>query len=330
MKKSVKTFFLVFFITIVTFIFVSCPARVPDWMIENGQEIKNFPEWTTFCSAFSNWMDWQSEDGKKLHAMVDDSIISDDFSGKFRIALRGQNITIGFNNSKGDFVKLYNWYGEIHNWNDSTVFVDQTDSDNKYLYECYCKTQKSDDAAENNKSTVEMTRKENNSFHYKQTVAGITIIDCDFYNISFYCKDPDKDTHTEPTDIPVSLNKYFPIYFFINEGESFLDFIPVDSSESYKKIAAYPHDLFMYIYCPEGYTFREINEEKNRISFNLLDSAESDYVDYFEIEVLSKKDVKIHFYKISEGKPILLNTLEKPELKFEWLLNSKTGETIIY
>ena len=330
MIKLRRAIFSILFISLFLCLFISCPAEIPDWMNENGQEIKNFPEWTTSCSAFSNWMDWQSDNGKKLHAMVGDSIISDDFSGKFRIALRGQNITIGFNNSKGDFIKLYNWYGEIHNWNDSVVFVEQTDPNNKYVYDCYCKTQKSDDATENNKSKVEMTRKDNNSFHYKQTVAGITIIDCDFYNIAFYCKDPDKDTYTEPTDIPVVLNKYFPINFFINEGESFLCFWPVDGSESYKRIAAYPHDLFMYIYCPEGYSFREINEEKNRISFNLLDSAESDYIDYFEIQVNSKKDVKIHFYKTVEGNTILLNTLEKPELKFEWLLNSETGETIIY
>ncbi|MCR5401502.1 MAG: hypothetical protein K6E78_07890 [Treponema sp.] len=58
-----------------------------------------------------------------------------------------------------------------------------------------------------------------------------------------------------------------------------------------KKIACQPNDLFKYIYCPEGIPFREINEEKTKISFNLLDSSQSDYIDYFEIQVNSKKDV---------------------------------------
>lgn len=325
MKKVIS----LLLITTIICIFVSCPAGIPDWMIENGQEIKNFPEWTTSCNAFSNWMDWQSNDGKNLHTLVDDSIISDEFSGKFRLGLQGQNIIIGFNSPKGECIRLYNWYDNIDNWENSVVYIEQTDPEHKYIYDCYCKKQKSDSATEINKSRVEMTRKDNNSFHYKQKIAGTTIIDCNFYNLAFYCKDLDKNTYTEPTDIPVPLNEYFPIGF-IDEEETFLYFHPIDGSNSYKKIATFPKDLFRYIYCPEGVSFREINDEKNRISFNLLDSEESDYIDYIEIEVTSKKDVKLHFYKISDGKTMLLNTLEKPNLNFIWLLDSTTGETIIY
>ena len=73
-------------------------------MSEDGQEICNYPEWTTECNAFSLWMDWQSDDGERLHDLVDNTIIPDDFTGKFRIGICGQNITIGFNN-KNDIIK---------------------------------------------------------------------------------------------------------------------------------------------------------------------------------------------------------------------------------
>ena len=40
--------------------------------------------------------------------------------------------------------------------------------------------------------------------------------------------------------------------------------------------------------------------------------------------------MKILFYKEEKETSILINKLEKPEIKFEWLLNSETGETKIY
>lgn len=319
-----RKIFYVFFI-LISLIFISCPSNIPEWMIENGQEIKNYPDWTTACNAFSEWMDWQSKDGKRLHNFIDNSIISDDFTGKFRIGLRGQEIIIGFNTSKGNCIKLYNWYGEINSWKDSVVFVEQEEPDNKFVYDCYCKKQKSEKNTATNKAKVEITKIDEKSFNYKQTVSEKIIIDCEFKNLSYFCVD-EQNIYTKPTEIPIKLYEYFPIEYFSKE-ESFLYFYPVDGSSDYKKIAFHPNALFKYIYCPEGISFREINKEKTKISFNLLDSEQSDYVDYFEIQVNSKEDVKILFYKIEDEKEILLNKLEKPELKFEWLLNSETGET---
>ena len=205
---------LCFVLILISFIFISCPSNISTWMVENGQEIKNYPSWATSCNAFSEWMDWQSEDGKRLHHLVDDTIISDEYTGKFRIGLRGQEIIIGFNNQKGNCIKLYNWYGEV--------------------------------------------------------------------------------------------------------------------SSDYKKIAVHPYALFKYIYCPEGISLREISEDKTKISFNLLDSVQSNYINYFEIQVNSQDDVKILFYREEKETSILINKLEKPEIKFEWLLNFETGETKIY
>lgn len=138
MIKSKAIIFLLF----VSLIFVSCPAPIPDQMSEDGQEICNYPEWTTECNAFSLWMDWQSDDGERLHDLVDNTIIPDDFTGKFRIGICGQNITIGFNNKNGDCVRLRNWYGEVTNWQDSTVSIEQKNPDT-YIYDCYCKKEKS-------------------------------------------------------------------------------------------------------------------------------------------------------------------------------------------
>ena len=67
MIKSKAIIFLLF----VSLISVSCPAPIPDWMSEDGQEICNYPEWTTECNAFSLWMDWQSDDGERLHDVVE-------------------------------------------------------------------------------------------------------------------------------------------------------------------------------------------------------------------------------------------------------------------
>ena len=61
-----------------------------------------------------------------------------------------------------------------------------------------------------------------------------------------------------------------------------------------------------------------------------MDSAQSDYIDYFEIQVNSKDDVKLLFYKDENKTPIFIKKLEKPDINFEWLLDSETGETKIY
>ncbi len=326
MKKTI----LIILGAIFSLSFIACPSNnLPEWLIENGQEIKNYPSWSTSCNAFSEWMDWQSEDGKRLHGLVDDSVISEEYAGKFRIGLSGQEIIIGFNNQKGDCIKLYNWYGEVTSWNDSVVFVEQEDPDNKFIYDCYCKKQKSESNTESNKAKVEITKIDEQTFNFKQTVIDEVIINCEFKNLAYYCVDTDKNVYTTSTEVPVKFCDYFPVDYFIGD-ESFLYFYPTDGSSSYKKIACHPNDLFKYVYCPEGISFREVNEDKTSISFNLLDSAQSDYIDYFEIQVNSKEDVKILFYKIENETAILQNKLEKPELKAEWLLNSETGETKVY
>ena len=318
-----------FIFTMILFNFISCPSKIPDWMVENGQEIKNYPSWTTNCNAFSEWMEWQSEDGKRLHDLVDDLIISDEYAGKFRIGLIGQEIIIGFNNQKGNCIKLYNWYGEVSTWNDSVVSVEQENPDFKFIYDCYCKKQKSESNTESNKAKVEITKIDEQSFNYYQTVSEKVIIDCEFKNLSCFCVDLEKKIYTKPTEVPIKFCEYFPIDYFVEE-ESFLYFYPVDGSNSYKEITCTPNALFKYIYCPEGISFREINEEKTKISFNLLDSSQSNYIDYFEIQVNSKDDVKLLFYKDENKTPILIKKLEKPDINFEWLLDSETGETKIY
>lgn len=320
---------LCFVLMLISFIFISCPCNIPEWMLENGQEIKNFPSWTRNCNAFSEWMDWQSEDGKRLHHLVDDTIISDEYTGKFRIGLRGQEIIIGFNNQKGNCIKLYNWYGEVTSWNDSIVSVEQENPDYKFIYDCHCKKQKSESNTESNKAKVEITKIDDQSFNYNQTVSGKVIIDCEFKNLSYFCVDVEKNPYTKPIEIPIKFCAFFPIEYF-SEEESFLYFYPVDGSSDYKKIAVHPYALFKYIYCPEGISLREISEDKTKISFNLLDSLQSDYIDYFEIHVNSKEDVKLLFYKEGNETSNLLYKLEKPDLKFEWLINSETGETKIY
>ena len=49
-----------------------------------------------------------------------------------------------------------------------------------------------------------------------------------------------------------------------------------------------------------------------------------------KIQVNSKDDVKLLFYKDENKTPILIKKLEKPDINFEWLLDSETGETKIY
>lgn len=317
-----KSKFIPYILAFISFVFISCPHKVPDWMLEQGQEITNFPEWSCNAFGFSPWMDWQGEDGKRLHDWVDGTVISDDFQGKFRMMIRGQKIAIGFNNPKGNFVELYSWYGEVHSLSDSGVSVEQDEPDNKFVYSCHLKKNAADEATEENRATVELTRIDEDTFKYSLDVAGKTVIDCSLRNVDFFsvCE----DRYSRPTDIPVKLCDYFPIEYLMNEKVSFLYMASFDGSGSYRKIASPPGDLFRYIYCPEGYSFREINAEKNRISFNLLDAAESEYADYFEITVREKNDVLLSFYKIRDGSPVLLNTLSKPDLSCQWLLDSDT------
>lgn len=113
---------------------------------------------------------------------------------------------------------------------------------------------------------------------------------------NIFCVDLEQNFYTKPIEIPIKFCDFFPIEYF-SEEESFLYFYPVDGSSDYKKIAVHPYALFKYIYCPEGISLREISEDKTKISFNLLDYVQSNYINYFEIQVNSQDDVKILFYK---------------------------------
>lgn len=163
-------------------------------------------------------MDWQSEDGQRLHEIIDDSIVSDNFTGRFRLELRGQSILIGFNNANGDCVKLYNWYSKIDNWKDSQVNIEQDNPDEKYIYDCYCKKQMSESEVNENKSKVEITKIDDISFNYKQMLADKVLIDCKFYNLAYYCVDSEINRHTVPTEVPIKFCENFLLIIFIMES----------------------------------------------------------------------------------------------------------------
>ena len=73
------------------------------------------------------------------------------------------------------------------------------------------------------------------------------------------------------------------------------------------------------LYSFEGFSLLGVSEDKSKISFNFLDSSESDFADYFEIHVKSKDDVELTFYKLNkEEQPIVVQSYSKPELVWKW------------
>lgn len=100
-------------------------------------------------------------------------------------------------------------YEEVTSLKDSVVSVEQENPDYKFIYDCYCKKQKSEKNTEKNKSKVEITKIDEQTFNFKQTVIDEVIIDCEFKNLTYFCVDLEQSFYTKPIEIPIKFCDFF-------------------------------------------------------------------------------------------------------------------------
>lgn len=117
MKKQIHLLIISFlFITL----FSSCKGHSTNeesyYFLEYiGRSIINFPDWYSSGNfSYSEWHEWQSEDGKKLHKFASYIPNIENFNGYYRLLCRGQGIHIIFDNgSQTIYNLLWNYIPEF-------------------------------------------------------------------------------------------------------------------------------------------------------------------------------------------------------------------------
>ncbi len=281
LKFSILQIFFIFLLT-------SCPLGVHEQ--EFGKEISNYPEWCSdnteskYCFGYSKWFDWQSEQGKNLHYLLNDTI-SNDFAGKVRIEIRGQNISFYF--SKEDFAQcsLYCFYGNATNI-DFDCEVPQENPNKEFKYNCKLKKVKGyklKTFLEQESANVTLTKISDSAFNLKLLLNEQEIINVDMKNknTKVSCIDNENLPYWLPNSIYVdnigdSNFSDSEIYF---SRELFYANSTLNSSD-YVYL-----NFYNFLACFEGISLRAIDGANRKISFYLMDKNESDFADYFEIIV---------------------------------------------
>ena len=297
MKKIMKAFVLFY---IVCLLLVSCPCLYSTTAIFEQKIIAEYPVWCSWTDknkdlgdavtgfGYSEWKDWQGNDGKLLHSLVDDSIVSDNENCKYRLLMVGQHLCICFNDSASKFASVFAFIGNYEHYENRIVKID-TSSD-KVEYDCWIRPYHDEvweeKCTDSNKGKVVLTKIDDNSFNYKMTMNEKTIVDTTMVNGQAGCG---KAQLTKKYS-------WFPTFAFSEV-----------IGDDYSKNGYYGHckigfdfdsntnlvEVFEWgmnsMYCFEGVSLRSVDEENKKISFNLLDAAESGFADYMEIHI-TKED----------------------------------------
>lgn len=290
-------------ITILSFLFIGCPSHI-NFDEYQGKIINEYPDWCCLyvnasskekvkaesggypAFGYSEWKDWQESEGKLLHSFVEDNVIADNYSGKFRIAVFGQLIKICFNDANSSYTDFFAYLGDFNNYyKDRLVYID-LDSD-VVKYDCWLRkgngySKFSDICNESNSSKVSMRKIDDNTYNFLLMVQGEKIIDTMLKNISVSLK---------PAEV-TKIYSWFPAAFTEVIGDNYYKngyygkgrilFLVNDNHISLALAQMVP------LYCFEGISFRSVDEENKKISFNLLDAGKSDFADYFEIHILDE------------------------------------------
>lgn len=233
--------------------------------------------------GYSDWIGWQSDSGKLLHDLVDNSIISDDFSGKYRIESYGQLFFIGFNDANLSRVELFQYIGDYKDYSTDRLVKIDTSLD-VVEYDCWLRhyiyingyEHFADKCTEKNKAHVLLSKIDDKTYNYTLTVANKTVIDVVMKN------------HANEPKMPELEKEYswFPSSFAELEGDGRISF-----DIKNKVVHITTRDLLSgsWPFCFEGFSLRSVDEENKKISFWLEDREQSDFADYFEIHI-TKED----------------------------------------
>lgn len=297
--------------------FISCPSNKDDnEFYLRGKIISNYPNWLDphgimTTQNISLWTDWQSEQGKALHDYVPNDVIADDYNGKFRLLVSGQNIILLFNDPVGTAITiLFNWIAETKTTS-NIINISQKDIDHKFEYDCYAKTNLHEGEKSSNKAHVSMTRLSNkneipNKLNYKLEIAGNTVISIELIN----------GIITEKATVPKA-HSWFPSNVeFIYWNDTNIQLCLWYTGENKNILLWYPFGMNLnsnvlksVLSCYEGISLKEINDAEKEISFNLLDATQSGFADFFTLKIFDNKTASITYYKYNEvNSPVKVRT----------------------
>lgn len=203
---------------------------------------------------------------------------------------------MSFNDANQSGLRIFFfWVAEVTSCNNS-LEIPREDIENKFEYDGYLKTSLKKERTEENKSHIVMTRIfdeafEGNRFNYTLTVAGKELININLENGS-----------TKSVFIDYSEHSWIPTIWGYLKWNSTLD-----SEKKYVSLRFWS--------CYEGILLRgEIDDENQEISFNLLDAEQSDFADYFTLNVAQdRKTATITYYKLKNGIPAVVRSDENLE-----------------
>ena len=322
--KKIKSYCFIFIVLFLS-VFISCNDGVAN---NQGQGISNYPDWvcpswndnkSLICLGTSEWLDWQGEQGKLLWDYVPDNAIPDDYEGKFRLHIDGQNVGIQFNDVDSTVVSaIFNWIGSIEeNMYNGRIYIPQADIESSYDYDCYCKKKGSDGAVQSNKAHVKLTRMRDDNgadigFNYLLTINKKILINVDVKLSVNYGMLKLNENHAWLNFHPVGRNKTY-VNFYAESGEyihfdRFWDLRGLDGTGNIPIVNDDRIEKYIY-YCFEGVSLRYIDDATQTIQLNLLDAEKSDFADYLEV-VRTGDKAKLTYYKIVEGNPIIVKSYE--------------------
>lgn len=287
-----------------------------------GVLITNYPEWcfgkldednpndyysNYYCYGYSDWKDWNSSDGRLVSSLVDETLVPDNFDGKYRLLVINQFLYICFNDREMTSIQLNNYYGDYDaanpKKNDLKVSVKQSSAD---VFE-YDATLHSEAAQQfyGKKTYVRLEKKSEAQFTYKLEVDGnlyasetMTNYKADYGSASF------PKMVEEYEWLP---KKGMNFHSSVSNGASF--------KVSEHLLSIDRTDYLPMYYCFEGISLRDIDEKNKTVSYNFLDAGKNGYCDYFEIKIDSFDDRAeeykkyrgaLTFYKIENEEPRVL------------------------
>ena len=305
--NQIKSLFINLLTVCTLIFFTACPFNPDNEFYLRGKEISNYPEWLdpfqyTQCIGISEWLDWQSDQGKKLHSYVPESVISSSYEGKFRLRLSGQGTILDFNDSnETGIIILYNWVAKVKSCANG-IDIPQKDIENKFEYDCYVKKSLYDGETDENKAVVVLTRLSDktatiNEFNYNLKIKNKEIININLKN----------NMPTKKVYIDYSKHSWIP---------NVRNYIRRDNDKGTLEL-----DLYYYgcgtrkTACYEGISLRgEIDDVNKTISFNLLDAKQSGFADYFTLKVTNDlKTASIIYYKLENDELKVVRCDEKLE-----------------
>ena len=280
--------FILFLLTGLAFLFISCPFDcTPEEIKVRGKDIDNLPEWTKDTLA-SEWKPWNTEktaEFKKLFKQKE-SLNSGDVN--YRLFVTGQNLVLFFDDEERTVCNpLWIWVAEYET--DSLISIPQ-EKYNEFVFEGHAKSNHFQKNTEQNKAYVkiELLNNETSECNYILKVNGIEIINekmtaCFSKHSEIYYKDLMNTFHysdNKKIDAYKSFSTPYCVEFFGDDDDRFME------------------NMFLYF---EGLSEEKTYDEtSNSLTYKLLGGTEN-MCHYMDIKFVTKDEINCLFYDLIDG-----------------------------